>query len=605
MRLKNLNLFEKYVEKAVLALGGLYALCVLWFFVIGSPHAVELRALHETFKPGEIENAIREESDGLDRRISSREPPFKTLEVPPYTDEFRGRLTRPLIPVDSFKTFFNLSGLTEDTVIDGGGGDPLIYYVPVPPTPTSLIWDTGFGVLAEPENVALVSKFESLIGNQKPRDFRWVSVSAQFSMKDWRTRLEAETPDKDKYIKIPKSLWRDRLIITDVILQRQLQDPETGDWGEIQTLPTVPGVDAHNFLNNGIFSFRNEQANWAPAEKDAALALASIERKSLSRPLFPELVEGLWLPPDANDQTMPPALAEKVRTLVSDIQETQRQIKELKKRIVDGTGPIAAPTPRPGENPDGTVSSVTLDLPALEARRTKQREELYILLGIIEPVEPARDTINNDTQPGFFNRKPKTVAQTRDDDDLATPDTFRVWQHDISVQDGQSLRYRMIVKVLSPLFFRDQMPNIQKEAFYQKFTLASMESPWTEPVQVLSEHHFFLSGASKATQTTTIEVYCIFNGQWQRREFDVKPGDPIGQIVQFDLKGETKSVNMNVGGVVVDVDFDAPSAESPTKKTTRLIYYDGKTNTLQTRTLEQDQANPKREELRKNLKSSG
>jgi hypothetical protein len=161
------------------------------------------------------------------------------------------------------------------------------------------------------------------------------------------------------------------------------------------------------------------------------------------------------------------------------------------------------------------------------------------------------------------------------------------------------------VKVLNPLFFQSQAPKDQQEEYFQKLTLNSEPSPWTEPVQVLSEHHFFLSGASKATQTTTVEVYCIFNGQWQRREFDVKPGDPIGQIVQFTLNGETTNVNMNVGGVVVDVDYDAPSAESPNKRTTRLIYFDGKTNTLQTRTLEQDQTDLKREELRKNLKAAG
>lgn len=604
MRLKNLNLFEKYVEKAVLALGGLYALFVLWFFVIGSPHAVELNALHKTLKPGEIEDAILVETKDLDRRISSKEPPFKQLDVPPYTDEFRARLTRPLIPVDSFETIFGRPGVAIDSIVVP---IPKLYWVSTPPAPSGLIWDTGFGVLAEPENPAIVSDFEQIIGTQKPRDFRWVSVSAQFNMKQWREYLEATPSDSNKYIKITKNLWRDRLIVTDVILQRQVQNPETGTWGEIETLPPVPGVDNHDFLNNTIFSFRKERANWAPAEKDAALALANIEQKRLPRPLFPELAEGLWLPPDANDQTMAPALAEKVQNLVTAIQETQKQIKELKKRIADGTGPLApaAPTGRPGENPDGTAIPVTLDLPALEARRSKQREELYVLLGIIEPVDPARETASTGGRRGILERTPSTVVETREDDEFATPDTIRVWQHDISVKDGQSLRYRMMVKVLSPLFFRDQMPNEQKEEYYQKFTLTSMTSEWTEPVQVLSEHHFFLSGASKATQTTTIEVYCIFNGQWQRREFDVKPGDPIGQIVQFDLQGETKSVNMNVGGVVVDVDYDAPSAESPTKKTTRLIYYDGKTNTLQTRTLEQDQADPKREELRKNLKTGG
>ncbi|HCD31588.1 MAG TPA: hypothetical protein DER01_04220, partial [Phycisphaerales bacterium] len=389
---------------------------------------------------------------------------------------------------------------------------------------------------------------------------------------------------------------------------------QTGAWGEIETLPTVPGTDSHKFLNNTIFEFRKEQASWAPAEKDAALALASIEQKRLPRPLFPELTEGLWLPPDANSQTMTPAMAEQVRGLVSEIQLIQKQIKDLKQRIADGTGPIAAPA-TPSDPADPNTATVAMDLPALEARMTTKREALYILLGIIEPVEIQTDVMDRNTRVGALRRNPRTIADTREEEENATPDTIRVWQHDISVQDGQSLRYRIIVKVLNPLFFQPQVPKTQHEEYFEKFTLASnekgtpvrqlnyeLQTPWTEPVQVLSEHHFFLSGASKATQTTTIEVYCIFNGQWQRREFDVKPGDPIGQMVQFQLDGETKNVNMNVGGVVVDIDYDAPSAESPNKKTTRLIYYDGKTNTLQTRTLEEDQDNTKREELRRNLK---
>jgi hypothetical protein len=368
-------------------------------------------------------------------------------------------------------------------------------------------------------------------------------------------------------------------------------------------MPTVPGNDSFDFLNNTKFSFRSERTNWAPPEAERALELAAIEQKRLSRPLFPELNEGLWLPPDANDQNMAPALAEEVRSLVTRIKETQKQIKELKQRMVDGTGPItAAPGTTTGSPTDATGQPVVLDLPTLEARRLKLREELYVKLGIIEPIEVNSNTINTDRRTGILNGSPRTITETREDENFATPDTVRVWQHDISVKDGQSIRYRVMIKILNPLFFRDQVPNEQKEEVYGKLTLTSDPSAWTEPVQVLSEHHFFLSGASKTTKTATVEVYCIFNGQWQRREFDVKPGDPIGQVVQFQLDGETKNVNMNVGGVVVDIDYDAPSAESPNQRTTRLIYFDGRTNTLQTRTLEEDQTNPKREELRKNLK---
>lgn len=605
MRLKNLNLFEKYIEKAVLGLAVVYALAVLWFFVIGSPHAVELQALHKELPPSQIEDAILTEANDLDRRISSRESPFKLLQVPPYTDEFRGRLSRPLIPVDSLATFFGLPGLNIKHIKINKQD----YYVPPRPIPSDLIWDTGFGVLAEPQDPTLVPQFEKLIGDQKPRDFRWVSISAQFNMKQWREELAARPP-KD-YKQIPKTWWRDRLIITDVQLERQVQDPNTGKWGEPQVLPPVPGTDRFDFLNNTKFSFRSERTNWAPPEADKALAISRIEQKRLPRPLFPELSEGLWLPPDANSQTMPLQLADQVHAKVKQIKEVQKQIKEMKQRIADGTAPVASKRP-PGalNNPNGAPAAPAIDLPSLENRRDTLRDELYVLLGIIEPVEPKNDTIIN-TRSGPFGSKPLTIAQTQENDEFATPDTVRIWQHDISVKDGQSIRYRVKVSVLNPLFFRSQLPKGQDgkpgqyDEYHDKLTLSSKYSSWTEPVQVLSEHHFFLIAASKATRTATVEVYCIFNGQWQRREFDVKPGDPIGQIVQFQHDGQPINVNMNVGGVVVDVDYDAPSAESPNKRTTRLIYYDGRTNTLQTRTLEQDQNDPKRLELKKKLKSAG
>jgi hypothetical protein len=602
MRLKNLNLFEKYIEKAVLGLGVVYALVVLWFFVLGSPHAVELKALHEDLAPSQIEEAILKETNDLDRRISSRESPFgeTVLEVPPYTDEFRGRLVRPLIPVDSFATYFGLPGVDDKDVVVPPDRK---FFVPAPPAPTSLIWDTGFGVLSEPSEPQITSQFEQIIGTQKPRDFRWVSVSAQFNLKEWREKLT--TKPAGNFMQLPKTWWRDRLIVTDVVLQRQVQDPATGKWGDIQTMPPVPGNDRFDFLNNTMFSFRSERANWAPPEADKALAIAKIERKRLPRPLFPELVEGLWLPPDANSQNLSLQVADKVRELVKKIEEVQKQIKDMKQKITDGGGAII-PTRQPGTLGDNTAGATAtpVDLPALENTRNILREELYVLLGIIDAVEPKKDVVDN-RRPNPLDRNPRTIAQAREEDEFATPDTIRIWQHDISVKDGQSIRYRILVKVLNPLFFQSQAPKDQQEEYFQKLTLNSEPSPWTEPVQVLSEHHFFLSGASKATQTTTVEVYCIFNGQWQRREFDVKPGDPIGQIVQFTLNGETTNVNMNVGGVVVDVDYDAPSAESPNKRTTRLIYFDGKTNTLQTRTLEQDQTDLKREELRKNLKAAG
>lgn len=595
MRLKNLNLFEKYIEKAVLAMGAVFALVVLWFFVLGSPHAVELTAFHEELKPGEIEERILKEADDLNRRISSRENPFgeEVLEVPPYTDEFRGRLTRPLIPVDRLTTLFGKPGVEMKNIVVPQSKP---FYVPQPPAPRALIWDNGFGVLSEPANPTLTRKFENIIGDQKPRDFRWVSVSARFDLKRWRDLL-SKKPTAE-YQMLPKTWWQNRMLVTDVILQRQVQDSESGKWGEIQTLPPIPGNDQFDFLNNTLFSFRTERVNWAPPEKEKVLGIASIEQKRLPQPLFPDLTEGLWLPPDANSQTLSLSVVDQVRELVKQIEQVQVQIKEMKQRMKAGTLPLPVVPPVGGE----TLAVIPIDLPELEAQQNTLRVQLYEVLGIIEPIEPTRDVVEGSTR-GRRGRGPITIKDVNQEES-STPASVSVWQHDISVEDGQSIRYRLIVKVLNPLFFRSQAPKEQQEEYFQKLTLISAPSEWTEPVQVLNEHHFFLSGANKSTGSCTIEVFCIFNGKWQKREFDVKPGDPIGQVVQFQAGDKQTNVNMNVGGVVVDIDFEAPSSESPTKRTTRLIFFDGKTNTLQTRILELEQINPEREELRKKLQNS-
>ncbi len=600
MRLKNLNLFEKYIEKAVLALASLFTLVVLWFFVLGSPHAVEIKALHKTLKPGEIEIAVRQEANDLEKRIASEQSPFgdAVIEVPPYTDEFRDRLTRPLVPIDQLASIFNQPGLQMKVSVPP---KRRLFNVPQPPAPIALKWDTGFGVLAEPQDKATISGFEKLIGNKIPRDFRWVSVSSEFDLKRWQNFLRKK-PKSSKQQQIPPQWWRPRLIVTDVILQRQLQDATTGKWGEIQTLSPLPGTDRFEYMPSRWFSFRAQRKNWAPPEAEAALQLAEMERNRLSRPLFPELIEGLWLPPDAAAANLSPRIGEQVRDFTQQIQAVQMQLKELRQKMSDAGGTTSALTTSATEESDGRA--IPMDIPGLEAKRKKLLDDLYVLLGIIEPLEEPAPSENMTKPFGRRRRNVVTIEDSQKKEEAALPDTIRVWQHDISVQDGQSVRYRMMVSVLNPLFFKSQVPKEQQEEYFEKLTLTSAPSDWTEPVQILNEHHFFLSRANKQSKAITIEVYCIFNGQWQKREFDLKAGDPIGSVVQFAHGDGQTNVNMNVGGVVVDIDFDAPSIQGSSEKTTRIIYFDGKTNSLQQRTLEQDTDDPKRVELQKNLRAS-
>jgi len=55
---------------------------------------------------------------------------------------------------------------------------------------------------------------------------------------------------------------------------------------------------------------------------------------------------------------------------------------------------------------------------------------------------------------------------------------------------------------------------------------------------------------------------------------------------------------MDVGALVVDIDFTTQSREGMGSRTTRMIYLDSKTGTLAERLLEDDRTDAKRLELR-------
>ncbi|MCC6579732.1 MAG: hypothetical protein IT440_04770 [Phycisphaeraceae bacterium] len=646
MQLKNVNLFEKYVEKVVLGIAAVFALFVLWFYALSNPYAVTFGPRKDTVQPDDVERLILKEAETLSRKISDSAPsPFKgmTLTVPPYTNEFWTRYSRHVLPVPAFTAIMGLPGLNarEFQIAEPLERNP--YFVPMPPAPIALKTGIGFGVLTDPPDPMRLRSFEAIIGDQKPRDFQWISVSAEFDLNTWRTRLVAKPPEANRQ-QIPEPWWRNVLLVADVVLQRQVKDPATGQWGPIETVPPVPGNEEIEFLPKLSVNYRRPVEKWAPPEAKAALETARAERVRLARPPFPSLDQGIWLPPEANPALMAPGDAEKLQALVNDIRKFQEQIKQLRKdgagerpAIVTPTrtrtsGPASPGTPGSPGSPgtSGTPASpgnpatpapagrgapaaeeaideskLPLDLPGLEARLQSRTSELYRLLGIhdvdVSLVQQGTDSVmpihgNTSGSPGSPGESPR---------DMPNLGTVKIWQHDISVKPGQSIRYRVIASVIDPLFYQSQVPALQRREFYEKLTLSSEPSEWTEPVQIFPEQYFFLTTGNKQNKSATVEVYCIFGGKMQSHEFQVQPGDPIGGVVEKTYNEGKSNVNMNVGGIVVDIDYDAPAPGGlPNKTTTRMIYLDNNTGALMERTVDEDKANPKHNELREQVRAS-
>ncbi len=105
---------------------------------------------------------------------------------------------------------------------------------------------------------------------------------------------------------------------------------------------------------------------------------------------------------------------------------------------------------------------------------------------------------------------------------------------------------------------------------------------------------------SAQSQTARVEVWQVYDGRWVSEEFEVRPGDPIGQVVDKQLStGNRLELDMHVGLVVVDL--VQASSGSLGRGGVRMLYLDPTTNKISARTVEDDRNDPDRIRLQNEL----
>ncbi len=182
---------------------------------------------------------------------------------------------------------------------------------------------------------------------------------------------------------------------------------------------------------------------------------------------------------------------------------------------------------------------------------------------------------------------------------------IKVWAHDLSIESGKTYRYRIVVSVLNPLYRQKRIDEAQREANYNKIALGPDAeeldaSPWSKPVRVDSDHYFFMVKGSAQSQTARVEVWQVYDGRWVFEEFEVRPGDPIGRVVDKQLHtGFQQQLDMNVGMVVVDL--VSTSGTGFRSGGVRMLYLDPYSNRITDRTVEDDRNSPDRVRLKNEL----
>ena len=246
MKLKNTNFFECHVEKVILSCGVLYALIVVWGYILGQPYTTRIGS--DQLSPEQVEQKVLSHAKQLEQKIEpgSASPIETDFLGSAYAQSFRRRLDQPASTAAMINLGSGIAEVTDTPEPDGQRIGP----PPGPPPPIEIRAQAGMGVLASHEQLVeqlgeqAADAYATLVDRRQPRDFNYVTVAAPYDMNRWIELLQQSD--------MPANWWRKTLAFTDVTIERQVYDPETQTGGEIETIPWLPGT----------VSFRNAPTQW-------------------------------------------------------------------------------------------------------------------------------------------------------------------------------------------------------------------------------------------------------------------------------------------------------------------------------------------------------
>lgn len=579
MKIKNINIFERHIEKIIVGVCVLAAVYFLYTYAISGSYKVEVSGVAKT--PAEVEDDIRRAGKNLEANLRNATVPeqLQTLEVAPYAEDFRERFERPILAdIATYEAPIGQPALDPKLLGTGQVLQNRSYAETKPPQPLNVRARADFGVLDVSPSSPTYDQLVSVVGDSQPMDVWYVSVQAMYNMGVWRQKQTSEPQDA----RVPGDWTRASSFVVDVVLERQTWDPYAGQWGPVETIDPIPSET----------NFRDLPQRPSKPEADRWIQTIQLQQDNLSKPPFaPMTPTRPWLPPDVVGR-LTPAQVTRLREIDSEMADLRRQL--------DGE-PSAAPVgPASGGGRGFDAQFDGADLsPA--ARRSMGIGRAPVATG--DQSAPMSTKAIIDRMKSLNSEYLQLVGAKeadQDGDDPLAPqviDQVKVWQHDMTVQPGMSYRYRIVVGLVNPLFQRIQLGNDQRRTQFFKLVRLSEPSAWTDPITIPEKKQFFVVASDPSRRVATVEVWTIFDGAWRTTKFEVQAGDPIGSVRQITSNRMEMDIDLNVDATVVDIDTAFPVRSQIGDTTTRMLYVDDVTGEMYSRTAHDDTVSVERRRL--------
>jgi hypothetical protein len=106
-----------------------------------------------------------------------------------------------------------------------------------------------------------------------------------------------------------------------------------------------------------------------------------------------------------------------------------------------------------------------------------------------------------------------------------------VWAHDDSAEPGKTYQYRIRIGVFNPTAGTNSMSK-QDAALKNQVILWSNYSAETKPVSLADRWYFFPLEFRESDKMVKTKVCKYLLGKWYTKDFAVRPGETMGQIVE-------------------------------------------------------------------------
>ncbi|MBI1336191.1 MAG: hypothetical protein GC164_04420 [Phycisphaera sp.] len=663
MKYRNVNFFERHLEKIVVTVALVVACVVLYVFWLSNPFVVKTPDGQE-LSPGKVDKYLLQKAETVKQQVDKPTLPdgMTAIQVPDYTENFLTMRRVPLSPLQS------LNNLT-DTPLDPRGinmnlsSSRPVYVLANPPGPVLPHVRSDFAVMLPTDRkeemiqhytallpsdadanwargvaANMVDQIDAMVPTAAPRDFAYVSIVADFDLQAYWKAYEA----LPKGARIPEEWQRRAMAITDIELQRQTLDPATGQWSDPEPVASLPRLAS---IYNDLVKMDLDNKTLTAQR----VRYITEHQKDIADVPFPPITQTRpWLPPNTILDTLSPELKAQWNNLKKQIEETRTKIEKLGGSLPDNAAPLS-PTgfgesegfdippsgPRPGNNPT-TGQPANPNQRSIE-RLIQQYNELQQQLRNFEeankpnsqrqtpdatglfpsgsPTQPPRPGFNDQWSddpmnesapgtpgspgtPGAWPGVARPGVGLGPDGQPAEPayPTLHLLTHDITAQPGKTYRYRLRVSLLNPLFKQDELAPEQRETDYNKLSIESQWSDWSDPVKTLDNQRFFLVSATPQGQAQ-LELWRVYNGRARQALLAVGPGDAITQSVAIDDEDFRGQLTIRTGAVAVDINPDARSLDPGARTTVELLYLQDNQPSLRSRYADVDAKDPDRQEL--------